>query len=319
MTAATAFPAEVHDSGMLDVGDGNLMYWDVRGNPEGRPVMVVHGGPGGGSPGRVPGVFDLERDRVVLFDQRGCGRSTPHASDPATDMSVNTAAHLVRDMEQLRAHLGIERMLLLGGSWGSALSLGYAERHPERVRALVLPAFWLMGRDEVDWLYRGGVGRLFPEEWQRFRDGAGGERDLVGAYVRLMQDGDPQVRARAALAWSRWEDSVLSLEPSGKLDHYSDCASDSLLAFARICANYAAHDGWFEDGALMRDASRLAGIPGAIVHGRHDLSCPLGAAWEFARAWPDGELIVVDDAGHKGSAAMGERVRAAVHRFADFQ
>ncbi|TDW21663.1 proline iminopeptidase [Kribbella kalugense] len=209
-------------------------------------------------------MFDLERYRIILFDQRGCGRSTPHASDLATDISLNTTEHLLRDMEQLRAQLGVERWLSFGGSWGSALSVACAERHPERVSEM-LPAFWLMGRAEVD--------------------------------------------------WSAWEDAVLSLEPHGKPAPFSDRASDDLLAFARICAHYAANNGWLEDGALLRNAGRLAGIPAVIMHGRLDLSCPYDAAWQFAQAWPNAELVAFDDAGHKGSPAMHDHVRSTVARF----
>ncbi|WP_392667921.1 prolyl aminopeptidase [Streptomyces sp. LN785] len=310
---------EVREEGMLDVGDGNLVHWEERGNPDGKPALIVHGGPGAGSPSGTPKAFDPECYRIILFDQRGCGRSTPHASDPATDMAVNTTEHLLRDMEQLRVFLRVDRWLIFGGSWGSALSVAYAERHPQRVSELVLPAFWLTGRTEIDWLYRGGVARLFPEEWERFRNGAPeGERDgdLVAAYVKLLEHPDADVRAGAALSWATWEDAVLSLEPNGRPAPYSGRATDALLAFARICAHYAANDGWLEDGALLRDADRLARIPGVIIHGRHDLSCPLGAAWEFSRAWPDSELLVCDDAGHQGSAAMNGQVRRVLARFA---
>jgi proline iminopeptidase len=305
---------EADDRGMLDTGDGNLVYWEVRGNPDGKPALIVHGGPGAGSPIGTPKAFDPERYRIILFDQRGCGRSTPHASDPATDMSLNTTEHLLHDIEQLREHLGVERWLVFGGSWGSALSVAYAERHPERVSELVLVALWMTGRSEVDWLYRGGVARLFPADWERFRNGV---PDPVAAYVKLLEDPDAEVRARAALGWAAWEDAVLSLEPHGKPAPCSDRVSAALLAFARICAHYAANDGWLEDGALLRDVGRLAGIPGVIIHGRHDLSCPLGAAWEFAHAWPDAELKVFEDAGHKGSAAMSEHLRAVLRRFGD--
>jgi proline iminopeptidase len=314
--AGTHSSVEAREWGMLETGDGNRVYWEERGNPGGKPALIVHGGPGGGSPSGTPKLFDPERYRIILFDQRGCGRSTPHASELATDMSLNTTEHLLRDMEQLRVHLGVERWLLFGGSWGSALSVAYAERHPERVSELVLPSFWLMGRAEVDWLYRGGVGRLFPEEWERFRNGVPECEDPVAAYVKLMSDPDVQVRSRAALNWSAWEDAVLSLELHGRPAPFSDRASADLMAFARICAHYAANDGWFEDGALLRGAENLAGIPGVIIHGRLDLSCPFDAAWKFAQAWPGAELVTFSDAGHKGSPAMHEHVRNTVDRFA---
>jgi proline iminopeptidase len=217
-------------------------------------------------------------------------------------------------MEQLRGHLGIERWLVFGGSWGSTLSIAYAERHPERVSELVLVAFWLMGRKDVDWLYRGGVARLFPQEWERF---AYGVQDPVAAYVERLDDPDAEVRRQAALDWTTWEDAVLSLEPNGKPAPYSDRASDASIAFARICAHYAAHDGWLADGDLLENAGRLRGIQGVILHGRQDLSCPLDSAWAFAQAWPEGELTVFDDAGHKGSPAMSERLRGVLERFGE--
>ena len=309
---------EPYDHGMLDTGDGNLVYWEVRGNPAAKPVLIVHGGPGVGSPTGTPKSFDPERFWIILFDQRGCGRSTPNASDPATDMSLNTSRHLLRDMEQLREHLGVEKWLLFGGSWGSGLSIAYAEQHPERVSELVLPAFWTMSRAEVDWLYRGGVARIFPGEWERFRNGVpegSGGGDLVAAYAERMEHPDPEVRAQAALDWSTWEDVVVSLEPNGRPSPYRNRASDALQAFVRICTHYASHAGWWEDGELLRGAERLAGIPGVIVHGRQDLSCPLSTAWNFARAWPDAELVTIDDSGHRGSPAFGEALNAAMERF----
>jgi len=314
--SGTHSSTEVRQSGMLETGDGNRVYWEERGNPDGKPALIVHGGPGGGSPSGTPKLFDPERYRIILFDQRGCGRSTPHASELATDMSLNTTEHLLRDMEQLRAQLEVERWLLFGGSWGSALSVAYAERHPERVSEMVLPAFWLMGRAEVDWLYRGGVAQLFPAEWERFRNDVTEPGDVVAAYVTLMNDPDVQVRSRAALNWSAWEDAVLSLVLHAQPAPFSDRASADLLAFARICAHYATHDGWFDDGALLRGAEILAGIPGVIIHGRLDLSCPFDAAWKFAQAWPSAELVTFADAGHKGSPAMHEYVRNTVARFA---
>src|SRR3954465_4268393 len=237
-------PIEPYDHGMLDVGDGNRVYWETCGNPAGKPALVVHGGPGSGASPGMPRQFDPERYRAVLFDQRGCGRSRPHASDPATDMAVNTTDHLIADMERLREHLGIERWLLYGGSWGSTLSLAYAERHPERVSEIVLVAVTTTRRSEVDWLYR-GAGRFFPEAWERFRDGvpeadrdrataAEGAHDLLAAYVRLLEDPDPQVRRRATNGWARWEDAVVALEPGGKPDMYSGHPDRELAAMVRI-------------------------------------------------------------------------------------
>ncbi|WP_214412617.1 prolyl aminopeptidase [Sphaerisporangium fuscum] len=311
-------PIEPYDHGMLDVGDGNHVYWETCGNPDGKPALVVHGGPGSGRGTGARRFFDPDRYRIVLFDQRGCGRSTPHASDPATDMSTNTTAHLMADMELLREHLGIDRWLLCGGSWGSTLILAYAERHPERVSEIVVNGVTTTRRSEIDWLYR-GVGRYFPEQWERFREGVpepDRDGDLVAAYAGLMEDPDPAVREKAAIDWCTWEDAVISLEPNGKPNAYSDRPPAALLAFVRICAHYFAHGAWLEEGVLLRDAGRLAGIPGVLVHGRLDLSSPLDTAWHLSRAWEDAELVVVDDSGHTGSDAMRGEVRRALDRFA---
>ncbi len=311
-------PIEPYEAGMLDVGDENLVYWEACGNPDGKPALVVHGGPGSG---RTPGhrrYFDPDRYRVVLFDQRGCGRSTPHASDPATDMSHNTTGHLLADMERLREHLGVQRWLLSGASWGSTLILAYAERHPDRVSQIVISGVTTTRRSEIDWLYR-GLARFFPEQWARFRTGvpeADRDGDLVSAYARRMEDPDPRVRARAAHDWHAWEDATVSLEPSGKPNAYSDRPPAALLARARICAYYFAHGAWLEEGALLRHAGRLAGIPGVLIHGRLDLGSPLDTAWELARAWPGAELVVIADSGHTGSDTMSQRKRSALDTFA---
>jgi proline iminopeptidase len=233
-------------------------------------------------------------------------------------MSRNTTEHLLTDMEQLREHLGVDRWLLFGGSWGSTLILAYAERHPDRVSEIVIPAVTTTRRSEIDWLYR-GVARFFPEEWHRFRAGvpeADRDGDLVAAYARLMEDPDPMARADAATAWCAWEDAVISQEPNGKPNAYSDRPPAALLAFVRICAHYFAHGAWLEEGALLRDAGRLAGTPGVLIHGRLDLGGPIETAWSLARAWPDAVLHIIDDSGHTGSDAMRQRVYAALDQFA---
>jgi proline iminopeptidase len=310
-------PIEPYASGMLDVGDGNLVYWECCGNPDGKAALVIHGGPGSGCTAGHRRYFDPARYRVILFDQRGCGRSTPHASEPGTDMAHNTTAHLLRDMEQLRDHLGIERWLLSGASWGSTLLLAYAEAYPERVSEIVIVAVTTTRRSEIDWLYR-GVGRFFPEAWERFRDGvpvADRDGDLVAAYARLMADEDPTVRTRAADDWLAWEDAVVSLE--GSPDAYSGRhAAPGQLAFVRICSHYFAHGAWLDEGVLLREASRLAGIPGVLIHGRLDLGGPLHTPWELARAWPDAELIVVNAAGHTGNEETQAAKLGALDRFA---
>ncbi|MET7639131.1 prolyl aminopeptidase [Streptomyces sp. NPDC005438] len=311
------YPAvEPYNSGMLEVGDGNRVYWEVSGNPRGKPALVVHGGPGSGCRPSYRQLFDPQRYRVVLFDQRGCGRSTPHASDPATDLRHNTTWHLVADMERLRAHLGVEQWLLFGVSWGSTLLLAYAETHPERVSEAVISAVTTTRRSEIDWLYR-GVGKFFPEAWERFRAGAGVETDgdVVGAYARLTEDPDPAVRQRAVLDWCAWEDTVLSTE-AGASSPYGSRPDDARTALVRICAHYFSHGAWLEEGALIRDAPRLADIPGVLVHGRQDMGSPPHTAWELSRRWPSARLSIASDTGHLGSVRTLREVCDALREFA---
>jgi proline iminopeptidase len=309
-------PIEPYDHGMLDVGDGNLVYWETCGNPEGKPALVVHGGPGSGCGPGSRSYFNPDRYRVVLFDQRGCGRSTPHASDPGTDMSANTTQHLLADMERLRERLRIEQWLLCGGSWGSTLILAYAERHPERVSEIVILGVTMSRRSEIDWLYR-GLRRFFPEEWERFRAGvpkAERDGDLPAAYARMMEDPDADVRVKAAADWLAWEDAVISQEPHGTPQAYSSRPPAAQLALVRICAHYFSHAAWLDEGALLRDASRLAGIRGVLFHGRLDVGSPLGSAWELARAWPDAQLRVIGDSGHTGSDTMKNEILETLER-----
>jgi proline iminopeptidase len=307
-----------HAEGMLDVGDGNRMRWAVYGNPSGKPAAIVHGGPGSGSnPGSVR-LFNPARYRVVLFDQRGCGGSTPHASGPATEMRHNTTAHLIADMELLREHLGIERWLLLGGSWGSTLILAYAEQYPERVSEIVLDGVTTTRRAEIDWLYR-GLARFFPDAWERFRAGAqeaDPDADVVAAYARLMNSHDSRVTAQAAADWCAWEDAVLSSEPQGPATPYGDKPAAARIAFVRIATHYFAHAAWLEEGLLLRNAHRLTGIPGVLLHGKLDMSSPPDTAWHLARAWPRARLTYIPDAGHKGSHTVRERILAALAAFA---
>jgi proline iminopeptidase len=307
---------EPYEQGTLDVGDGNLVYWEACGNPDGKPAVVVHGGPGSGCTPGWRRFFDPTAYRVVLFDQRGCGRSTPHASDPTTDLATNTTPHLIADLERLRDRLGIGRWLVFGGSWGSTLGLAYAQRHPERVTEIVLVAITSGRRKEIDWITQ-DVGRIFPAEWARFRDGAPEpERDgrLVEAYARLLNHPDPAVRDRAARDWCDWEDAHVSLAPGHRRSaRYDDPVFR--MCFARLVTHYWSNDCFLEDGIVLREAGRLAGIPGVLVHGRYDVSGPLDTAWELAQAWPDSELIVVDDAGHSGAGMTGPLV-AATDRFA---
>jgi proline iminopeptidase len=309
---------EPYAHGRLAVGDGNLVYWETCGNPHGKPAVVLHGGPGSGCSTGLRRFFDPSAYRIVLFDQRGCGRSTPHASDPRTDLSVNTTEHLLADIERLRQHLGIDRWVLFGGSWGSTLALAYAERNPQRVTAIILVGVTTTRRSEIDWLYR-GVAPLFPAQWAHFRAGvpaAERDGDLVEAYYRLLQDRDPVVRAKAAQDWCTWEAALVSVDPDATLEPRR-LQPAFQVAFARIVTHYFRHNAWLEDGILLRNAGALSGIPGVMVQGRLDLGGPLVTAWELAQAWPDGELVVVSGAGHSsGDPGMSAAVIAATDRFA---
>jgi proline iminopeptidase len=288
---------------MLEVGDGHRLYWEMSGNPAGRPVVVLHGGPGSGSRPGWRQWFDPEVFRIVQLDQRNSGRSVPHASEPAVDLSTNTTAHLIADLEQLREHVGIDRWLVLGLSWGTTLGLAYAEQHPGRVTGMVLVSVTTTTHAEVDWLTR-AMGRVFPEAWERFRDGVPeGERDgnLAAAYSRLLHDADPEVRDRAARAWCDWEDTHVATHP-GHRPHRRFQDPTFRIGFARVVTHYFSHAAFLEDGALLRDAGRLAGIPGVLVTGRLDISGPADTAWHLHRAWPGSELWIVEGSGHGATA-----------------
>jgi proline iminopeptidase len=312
-------PAAPYDQGLLEVGDGHRVYWEVSGSPDGKPAVVVHGGPGSGGSATAHRLFDPLRYRVVVFDQRNCGRSLPHAADPATDLTHNTTAHLIADMEQLRTHLNIDRWLLYGGSWGATLALAYAERFPERVSAMVLAPVTTTTKAELDWLYH-GVGVVFPDAWQRFHDAippAERTGNLLADYSRLLNGTDRAEVARLAREWTTWEDAVISGEVNGRPGAYGDHPQATVVALTRIAAHYFAHHAWLADGVLLREAHRLRGIPAVLVHGRFDLGGPLGlAAWPLAAAWPDAELVIIDDAGHTGSAAFDAALRRALTDFA---
>jgi len=303
---------------MLDVGDGNHVYWETCGNPRGKPAVVLHGGPGSGCTGWHRRLFDPNAYRVVLFDQRGCGRSTPHASEPDIDLASNTTSHLIADIELLRQRLDIERWLVLGGSWGSTLALAYAERYPDRVTEMILFGVTTGRRAEFDRLFRGGVGRFFPEQWERLRAAlpvAEADSDIIDAYSRLLHDPEPAVRERAAFEWCLWESATLMWPPATRLARrFTD--PKFALAFARIVTHYVRHDAWIDDGSLLRDAGRLAGISGIMVNGRFDFQAPIGNAWELKRAWPRADLVIVDDAGHAAdNARITQELVRATDRF----
>jgi proline iminopeptidase len=316
------FPlSEPFDSGLLAVGDGDRVYYEQVGNPEGIPVLFVHGGPGSGCSVSTRGAMDPQRFRSILFDQRNCGRSLPHASDPSVDLSANTTQHLVADMELLREHVGVEKWMLRGASWGSSLILAYAQQHPDRVTGAVIPDVTTTSHEGIAWLYE-GVGRFFPEAQERFREyipaAERGEDvfDLLKAYSLLMAHPDAEVRARTAQEWLTWEDAVISMEPNGTPGSYSNQPDDAKLAFVSICAHYFGNHAFLEEDQLLRGAGKLAGIPGILVHGRHDLGGPLKTAWDLAKAWPGCELVIVEDSGHTGSEAFTRAIWRAVDQIA---
>ncbi|APE33919.1 prolyl aminopeptidase [Nocardia mangyaensis] len=296
----TLYPEiEPFEHGLLDVGDGQSVYWEVSANPDGKPVVFVHGGPGGGTDPLQRRFFDPAVYRIVLFDQRGCGKSVPHIADGAS-LDTNTTPNLIADMELLREHLGIERWQVFGGSWGSTLGLAYAEAHPERVTELVLRGIFLLRRKEIDWYYNGAAGSVYPAEWAKFLAPVPVEErdsDLVEVYHRLLYSPDPQVALDAAVAWSTWEGATSSLLPQPDRIAATGEARFA-LAFARIENHYFRHGGFLDEAQLLRDIDRIADIPGVIVQGRHDIVCPAVSAWELHNAWPSSTLHIVEDAGH---------------------
>jgi len=304
---------------MLEVGDGHRLSFDVSGNPDGKPAVVLHGGPGSGSSPGFRRMFDLASYKVVQFDQRNCGRSTPHASEPGIDLSTNTTAHLIADCERLRVHLGIDRWLVWGGSWGTALGLAYAQAHPERVCEMILVSVVDTSHRQVEWITR-AMGRIFPEEFARFRDAVpeqDRDGDLSAAYNRLLHDADPHTREVAAQAWCAWEDTHVATHAGHRHDPRFDDPRFR-LCFARIVTHYWSNAAFLDDDQLVREAHRLAGIPGVLIHGRLDISGPPDTAWRLARRWPDAELVLVDDAGHgAGHPTTIEAILGATNRFAN--
>lgn len=308
---------EPHDRGLLAVGDGDLVYWETCGNPDGKPAVVFHGGPGSGCSPFFRTLFDPSAYRVVLFDQRNCGRSTPHASDPETDLAANNTDNLIADAELLREHLAVDRWLVLGGSWGSTLALAYSERHVDRVSEIVLSSITTGRHAEFDWLFRGGLARFFPEQWERLLAAVPegeDDGDVVEAYHRLLNDPDAGVRRRAVEAWCLWESATPAWPPTtGLAERFKD--PDYALAFARIVTHYVRHNAWLEDEVLLRGADALTEIPGVLVHGRFDFQAPLENAYALRRAWPRAELVVVDEAGHVPTGEIAQELARATDRF----
>lgn len=314
-------PIDPYAHGMLAVGDGQQLYWEACGNPAGKPVVFLHGGPGGGCSADHRRYFDPARYRIVLFDQRGCGRSTPHAGSPLADLSSNTTWHLVDDIERLREHLGIDRWQVFGGSWGSALALAYAETHPERTTELVVRGIFTLRPTEISWFYQDGASHLFPDVWESYLAPIPvSERgDLVAAYRRRLTDPDPAVHVPAAVAWTAWEHATVRLLPDAESIAAVREDIASAVAFARIENHYFTHGGWFGDEQLIRDAAeKLAGIPAVIVQGRYDVCTPMRTAWDLHRAWPAAEFRLVDDAGHAASElGIVDALVRATDRFAE--
>lgn len=314
--ARELFP-EIHpyEHGTLEVGGGHHLYWECCGNPAGIPALVLHGGPGSGCTPLMRRYFDPSRYRVVLLDQRGCGRSAPRV-DEHTELSTNTTHHLLGDLERLREHLGVQRWLVWGASWGVTLGLLYAQLHPERVRAMVLVSVTMTRPEDIRWLYH-GLGRFLPEEWERFRRGApAADRsgDLVAAYHRLLHEQpDRELRREAAASWCRWEDASLSLEPGWRSNpRYAD--PRFRMTFARVVTHYFRHHAWLRDGQILEDADRLTGIPATLIHGRLDLGSPAEVPWRLARRWPDARLHLVGG-GHAGGGEMTDRILEATDGF----
>ncbi|KDA03999.1 prolyl aminopeptidase [Hyphomonas oceanitis] len=285
---------EPYASGHLDVGDGHVIYWERSGTKGAKPAVFLHGGPGGGFSGSHRRLFDPALYDVMLFDQRGCGKSTPHAS-----LEANTTWHLVADIERLREMMGVETWQVFGGSWGSTLALAYAETHPERVSELVLRGIYLLTKAELDWYYQFGVSEMFPEKWERFLAPIPeAERgNMMAAYRKRLTGDDRAAQMEAALAWSQWEGQTITLlpEPSTS-DQFGE--DEFALAFARIENHYFTHGGWLDEGQLLRDAGRLKDIPGTIVHGRYDMPCPARFAWALHKAWPKADFHLIEGAGH---------------------
>jgi proline iminopeptidase len=307
---------EPYDQGMLAVSDLHTLYYEQVGNPEGKPVVFLHGGPGGGCLANHRQYFDPQRWRVVLFDQRGCGRSRPFA-----ELRHNTTWDLVADIERLRQHLGIEAWVVFGGSWGSTLALAYSQTHPQACRGLILRGIFMLRQQEIRWFYQEGASHLFPDAWQGYLEPIPVEErhDLVTAYYRRLTSPDPEVRRRAARAWSIWEaaTSKLLIDPGLMAAFGEDQFAD---AFARIECHYFINKGFFDqDDQLLANVERIRQIPAVIVQGRYDVVCPMRSAWDLHQVWPEANLIVIPDAGHSMSEpGIQKALIEATDRFAQY-
>ncbi|NKL36549.1 prolyl aminopeptidase [Rhizobium leguminosarum bv. viciae] len=313
----TLYPEiEPYASGHLDVGDGHVIYWERSGTPGAKPAVFLHGGPGGGISPAHRRLFDPALYDVMLFDQRGCGRSTPHA-----ELHANTTWHLVADIERLREMAGVDSWQVFGGSWGSTLALAYAETHPAHVSELILRGIYTLTKAELDWYYQFGVSEMFPDKWERFIAPIPPEErhEMMHAYHRRLTHEDRNVRLAAAQAWSIWEGETITLLPepstSGKFEE-----AEFAYAFARIENHFFVNAGWMDEGQLIRDAGRLKDIPGVIVHGRYDMPCPAKYAWLLHKAWPKAEFHLIEGAGHAYSEpGILDRLIRATDKFAGKQ
>ncbi|OCJ11865.1 prolyl aminopeptidase [Rhizobium sp. AC27/96] len=310
----TLYPEiEPYATGHLDVGDGHVIYWERVGTPGAKPAVFLHGGPGGGSSPNHRRQFDPALYDVTLFDQRGCGRSTPHAG-----LEANTTWHLVADIERLREMADVEKWLVFGGSWGSTLALAYSETHPERVSELVVRGIYTLTRAELDWYYQFGVSEMFPDKWERFVAPipADERHEMMAAYHRLLTHPDKAARLEAAKAWSIWEGETITLLPEPSVSSQFEDA-EYAHAFARIENHFFVNAGWLEEGQLLRDAHKLKDIPGVIVHGRYDMPCPAKYAWALHKAWPRAEFHLIEGAGHAASEpGILDQLIRATDRFA---
>ncbi|WP_278414081.1 prolyl aminopeptidase [Stutzerimonas kunmingensis] len=281
----------------LAVEEPHVLYVDESGSPDGLPVLFVHGGPGGGCDALSRRFFDPTLYRIITFDQRGCGRSTPHAS-----LENNTTAHLIADMQRIREHLGIDKWVLFGGSWGSTLSLAYAQSYPEHVHALILRGIFLCRPQDLAWFYQEGASRLFPDYWQDFLSPIPLEErdDLMHAFYRRLTGNDQIAQMHAAKAWSCWEGRTATLRPNHNVvERFAD--AHRALSMARIECHYFVNQAFLEPDQLLRDMPKIAHLPGIIVHGRYDAICPLDNAWALHQAWPNSELQIIRDAGHSAA------------------
>ena len=288
-------PIEPYRHGFLDTGEGHQVYWELCGNPQGQPLIFLHGGPGAGCSPQHRQLFDPERYHILLFDQRGCGRSKPTAS-----LENNTTPQLISDMERLRAEiLQVDQYVVFGGSWGSTLALAYAQAHPNRVKGLILRGIFTLRKEEVQWFYQSGASFIFPDEWEKYLAPipAAEHDDLVSAYHRRLTGNDEDEQLRCAYAWAQWESNTISLLPTAATA-LTLADRDAVLSFARIENHYFKHAGFMEEGQLLRDAHRLADIPTIIIQGRYDCCTPAKTAWELSKAMPHAAFHLIPDAGH---------------------